>query len=47
MRNNYHCFYKCDICGREFPNEHVKQIRADLLRGIDPAVSRTIAKWSE
>lgn len=143
MRKDYHCFFKCDICGREFPHEqsvrahvmhhrndvtiaeltlvyapkpadifddapsaepsfgwtfrrddkrvmkgkakeliergiveygslqqlpwrftvcceqkdvysathrlveHVKQVRADLLRGIGPAVSSTVARWSK
>lgn len=29
MRNNYHCFFKCDICGREFPGEHA--VRAHVM----------------
>lgn len=46
-RFTVHCEQKDVYSATHRLTEHVKQVRADLLRGIGPAVSRTVARWSE
>lgn len=46
-RFTVHCEHKDVYAATHRLTEHVKRVRADLLKGIGPAITRTIAKWSE